>query len=111
TSDLVCRYGGEEFTVLLPDTDLQQAINLAERICRELPAALSRHGARWSKRRGTAAIGLACFPSEASTLEGLTLLADRRLYAGKARGRACVVPGADEATPAFPEGAQPAVAT
>jgi diguanylate cyclase (GGDEF)-like protein len=111
TSDLVCRYGGEEFTVLLPDTDLQQAINLAERICRELPAALSRHGARWSERRVTATIGLACFPSEAGTLEELILLADRRLYAGKARGRACVVPGAEEATWVFPEGAQPAVAT
>src|SRR5712692_2659311 len=108
TSDIVCRYGGEEFGVLLPDTDLHQAISLAERICREMPAALSRHGGRWSERRVTATIGLACFPAETSAAEELIQLADRRLYAGKARGRACVVPAEHEAAGAIPEGAQPA---
>src|SRR5262249_25272406 len=86
TSDLVCRYGGEEFTVLLPDTDLQQAINLAERICRELPAALSRHGARWSKRRGTPTVGPGRLPAGAGPPGELSLLAGRPLSPRQARG-------------------------
>jgi diguanylate cyclase (GGDEF)-like protein len=91
-SDLVCRYGGEEFAVLLPDTDLERGIRLAERICQELPAALAVQGARWSERPVTATIGLSSFPGEAASAEELILLADSRLYTGKDQGRACVVP-------------------
>jgi diguanylate cyclase (GGDEF)-like protein len=96
TSDVVCRYGGEEFAVLLPDTDLEQGLHLAERIRRELPAATARHAARWSERPATATIGLACFPLEVTTAEDLVQLADRRLYAGKALGRNRVVAGDGE---------------
>jgi diguanylate cyclase (GGDEF)-like protein len=104
-SDLVCRYGGEEFGVLLPDTDLEQGIRLAERIDRELPASLAHKDASWGERSVTATIGLASFPQEVDTTEELIQLADKRLYVGKARGRSCVVPNSDElaATLATPQ--------
>ncbi len=92
-ADVVCRYGGEEFAVLLPDTDLPEGARLAERIAGELTARLRAQGARWSERPVTATIGLACMPAEAATGEDLVQLADRRLYAGKAHGRNCVVAG------------------
>ena len=47
--DLACRFGGEEFVVLMPDTDLRQAQGVAERVRRRWPSGCSpaaRHG-RW----------------------------------------------------------------
>ena len=104
-SDIVCRYGGEEFAVLLPDTALQEGSHLAERVGREIPAGLARQGARWSERPVTATIGLACLPSEAATAEDLVQLADRRLYVGKACGRNRVIAGDPDASSALAAGA------
>jgi diguanylate cyclase (GGDEF)-like protein len=97
TSDVVCRYGGEEFAVLLPDTDLEEGLHLAERITRVVTLAAARQHARWSERPLTATIGLACFPGDAHRADALVPLADRRLYAGKAQGRNCVVASGEEA--------------
>jgi diguanylate cyclase (GGDEF)-like protein len=96
-SDLVCRYGGEEFTVLLPDTELESGVHLAERIGAEVPAAMVRLARRRIVGPVTVTIGVAAYPGEASTLEDLILLADRRLYEGKSQGRNRVVPTRAEA--------------
>jgi diguanylate cyclase (GGDEF)-like protein len=96
TSDVVCRYGGEEFAVLLPDTDIQEGAHLAERITRAVSLAAARQNAGWSERPLTTTIGLACFPTDAHTADALVPLADRRLYAGKAQGRNRVVASGEE---------------
>lgn len=80
SSDYVCRYGGEEFTIVLPSTDERQAAALAEK------ARLSVSGTGV-----TLTIGVAVFPSEAASPRELLLLADRRLYEGKLKGRNRVV--------------------
>jgi PleD family two-component response regulator len=54
-------------------------------------------------------IGLACCPAETTAAEALLHLADRRLYAGKAGGRNCVVPCAAEAADAAFERAETAL--
>jgi diguanylate cyclase (GGDEF)-like protein len=100
TSDVVCRYGGEEFAVLLPDTDIKEGVHLAERITRAVSLAAGRQNARWSERPLTTTIGLACCPVDALTATDLVPLADRRLYAGKARGRNRVVASGEDAEPA-----------
>jgi diguanylate cyclase (GGDEF)-like protein len=86
-SDLAGRYGGEEFLILLPDTALNGAIVLAEKL-REAVALTIVPGV---DRSITASFGVASFPDEAPDGEMLVRMADRALYGAKARGRNCVV--------------------
>jgi diguanylate cyclase (GGDEF)-like protein len=86
-SDYVCRYGGEEFAILLPQTELAQATILAERIVAELPRALAAGWKGAEVMPITVTIGVAECPREAADGPELVRIADRRLYAGKAAGR------------------------
>jgi diguanylate cyclase (GGDEF)-like protein len=90
-SDYVCRYGGEEFAILLPQTELSQATVLAERIVAELPRALATGWKGGGAMPVTVTIGVAECPREAADGPELVRIADRRLYAGKAAGRNRVV--------------------
>lgn len=99
-SEFLCRYGGEEFAVILPGSDLDQAIILAERLCAEVPSVCciaSQAGVSGDQReekRITTTIGIATYPTEAKSAEALIKLADSRLYQGKQAGRNRVVPSA-----------------
>jgi diguanylate cyclase (GGDEF)-like protein len=86
-SDYVCRYGGEEFAVLLPQTELEQAVVLAQRIVTEVPRALSTGWQGAEKMPITVTAGVAAFPVEATGGIELLKIADRRMYAGKEAGR------------------------
>ena len=86
-SDLVGRYGGEEFLILLPDTPLDGALVLAEKLRAEL-ALVNVPGV---DRAVTGSFGVASFPDDAPDGEMLVRMADRALYAAKAGGRNCVV--------------------
>lgn len=82
--DVLSRWGGEEFVMLLPETDLEQACALAERIRQVIAAerlAIKRHHIAF-----TASLGVAEYDQQAS-LEALMHEADMRLYAAKANGR------------------------
>jgi diguanylate cyclase (GGDEF)-like protein len=80
----VCRWGGEEFTVLLPQTDLANAVHLAE--C--LRALSNTSGAAFAAV--TISIGVAQHTAEETT-ESLLRRADAALYQAKAAGRNRVV--------------------
>ncbi len=85
-SDLCCRYGGEEFTVLLENTDGEDALRLAERLRRAI-AALAFSFDR-NKIPLTLSLGVASFPElHIKTASELLLLADEALYEAKKRGR------------------------
>jgi diguanylate cyclase (GGDEF)-like protein len=86
-SDVAGRYGGEEFLILLPDTPLDGAVVLAEKLRQEL-MLVEVPGV---DRSVTASFGVACFPTDAPDGEMLVRIADRALYAAKSRGRNCVV--------------------
>ena len=87
--DLPARLGGEEFAVLLPETDTTGAEGLAERLRAELEALeLQAPGAQ--AFRVTASFGVAVYP-EAGTGDDLLTLADTALYAAKADGKNRVV--------------------
>jgi diguanylate cyclase (GGDEF)-like protein len=86
--DLPVRLGGEEFAVLLPDTDVGGAVQLAERIRQALESAEVRHGR--DRIKMTASFGVSCFPAAADA-EDLLSDADRRLYDAKRRGKNTVV--------------------
>jgi len=81
-SDFAGRNGGEEFAVMLPDTDLDGALQAAENIRRavagiELPGAAAL----------TASIGVALYPQHATSTDRLERLADAALYVAKRSGR------------------------
>jgi hypothetical protein len=75
--------GGEEFAVLLPDTEIAAALEIAERV-RAAIAEISLPGADVSV---TASIGVGGYPDHASTLDRLERLADAALYLAKRHGR------------------------
>jgi len=85
--DVAARYGGDEFVALLPNTPLDGALEVAERIC----AAMRGHAFTLRERPGTVpitvSIGLACFPAHAAEGESLFAAADRALYTVKRQGR------------------------
>jgi len=87
--DLPARLGGEEFAVLLPETDVIGAEGLAERLRSEL-AALEVRGPGAEPLHVTASFGVALYPDAGSGDELLTL-ADSALYAAKAAGKNRVV--------------------
>lgn len=81
--DFAGRNGGEEFAVLLPNTDIPAALNIAERV----RAAIAEIALPGTDVAVTASIGVAVFPDQASTLERLERLADAALYLAKRQGR------------------------
>ena len=86
--NLVSRYGGEEFAILLPDCDKKRAIKLAE----ELRQIIERKEIllRRKKTHITVSIGVAAFFEDAQIKEDLIQMADQAMYQAKQDGRNCI---------------------
>jgi len=84
--DVVGRYGGEEFAVLLPETDLEGAIVVAERY------RVAFEEADWRHRSVTASFGCAQLGPETGSAEALVQAADDAMYQSKQAGRNRVTP-------------------
>ena len=84
-TDLFGRYGGDEFVVLLPETEEPGAVLMAERIRRALEAVEVKGGA--GPVRVTVSIGIAARRSATEALDALIAQADTALYAAKENGR------------------------
>jgi diguanylate cyclase (GGDEF)-like protein len=87
--DTLARYGGDEFTVLLVDTNHETGLLVAERI-RRLVADTLFEGEAGEPIRLTISIGVATYPDHARDRDGLLDLADKAMYRGKSQGRDCV---------------------
>lgn len=86
--NLICRYGGEEFCVLLPDCSKKQALEMAESFRKNMEA--QEIILRRKKTRVTISVGVSSFPSDATNKEDLIQAADQALYQAKDKGRNCV---------------------
>ena len=92
-TDIAARYGGDEFVVILPDTDYPQAKRLGERI-RQLILRTTFLKEEGINARLGASIGLSTFPTEAPTKDELIHLADERMYRDKEDHRDQPIPPA-----------------
>ena len=92
--DILGRFGGEEFVIILPNTDIKMAYDLAERI----RVAVANHsfelevkgkdGAKQkADHRQTISVGIACLTADIALPEALLDFADKKLYTSKQTGR------------------------
>ena len=93
--DIFARYGGDEFTVLMPDTDLKGTAHTANRILGAI-SQMALPQADGEPIRASASIGLAVFPTHAREAKDLFLFADTLMYKAKAEGKNRVVIPSDE---------------
>lgn len=86
-ADIVCRYGGEEFVVLLPETERKEALKLSERIRKGVEEQTFKKVGKI-----TVSGGVAEFPDDETSDTGLIKTADKRLYDAKESGRNAIHP-------------------
>ena len=94
--DVPARFGGEEFSVLLPETALEEALEIAERVRREVAARPFQIETANEPVRATVSIGVSTFPSDGSTQTELVHQADLAVYRAKLQGRNRVVSASTE---------------
>ena len=85
-ADILCRYGGEEFVVVMPDSSIEAAYKATSRLQTIFTTMCSERELRCGSDI-TFTAGIANYPADASTETGLIAVADRRLYKGKNEGR------------------------
>ncbi|MDO8178937.1 MAG: GGDEF domain-containing protein, partial [Undibacterium sp.] len=90
-TDVLARQGGDEFVVLLPETPLVGALDVAERIRAAVESAPLVVDGKLVKT--SVSIGGAVYPADGQTLDALVAQADRKMYEAKASGRNRVVMG------------------
>jgi diguanylate cyclase (GGDEF)-like protein len=86
-ADVVCRYGGEEIAVILPETGLSDAVRVAERLRQAVEVMTASRN-----RRVTISAGVACYPDHARQSNELIRAADQAMYRAKRAGKNCVKP-------------------
>lgn len=85
-TDFVCRYGGEEMSIILPNTDKEEAVITAEKICQiiaEKPFKLANN----QESNVTISLGVSTFPQDGETPASMIEYADKCLYVAKENGR------------------------
>jgi diguanylate cyclase (GGDEF)-like protein len=94
-NDLAGRFGGEEFTVLLPGTDVADTMAAAERVRAAIAllhvATVDNHGRHLVVTDVTASVGVAVHPRDGATAHECLRVADSRVYQAKRQGRNVVV--------------------
>ncbi|MGE5235530.1 MAG: diguanylate cyclase [Acidobacteriota bacterium] len=92
--DVACRYGGEEFTVILPEASPEDTRRRAEQLRESVKGLRIQHLGQ-TLEAVSVSIGVAVFPNHASTGNELLAAADAALYRAKSAGRNCVIVAAE----------------
>jgi len=85
--DSVCRYGGEEFTIILPQTDKKEAFMIAERLRMDINKHKFVSEEVLPGKNLTASIGLATYPEDGQTASEIIAATDKCLYVAKSKGK------------------------
>jgi len=85
--DYVCRYGGEEFTIILPQTEKKEAFLIAERIRTDIERYVFVNEEILPNKKLTASMGLSSFPEDGFSPSELILHSDKALYEAKQKGK------------------------
>lgn len=85
--DFVCRYGGEEFTIILPQTNKKEAFLIAERLRQDIQNYSFVHEEILPNKRLTVSLGLASFPEDGVLPSELIASSDKALYQAKQKGK------------------------
>ena len=90
--DIFCRYGGEEFVVILPQTPQVEATQIAERIRQQIEKAVIDTG-KQGKLKVTVSVGATSYPENGKSQDDLLAVADQALYRAKGEGRnlVCII--------------------
>ena len=91
TIDIVGRYGGDEFLIILPETDTYFAAHMSERVLRDIETAHIFGEDNGGGNKVTVSMGIATFPSHGTSAEVLVEHADEALYRAKSGGKNRVV--------------------
>lgn len=89
--DLECRYGGEEFALILPETNKEQALVIAEKLRHTVETTYFEHQEKQPLGNLTVSMGVATFPDDSIQIKELIEKADKGLYKAKELGRNVVV--------------------
>ncbi len=89
--DHACRYGGEEFAVILPNTKLNEANNIAERIRKNIASNLFDNQITGEIDKITVSLGVATYPEDADSPSKLISICDKKMYKAKTAGKNKVV--------------------
>ena len=84
--DVITRYGGEEFAIILPETEANEAMSVAERIRQSVQRSLFE-GKEGNPIPVTISLGVSQYPIHSSEPEGLLMAADMAMYQSKSMGR------------------------
>ena len=96
--DVPARFGGEEFSILLPETSPEEALEIAERVRRAVAARTYEVETSSEPIRATISMGVAAFPRDGSDANELVHAADVAVYRAKLQGRNRVLDAADDET-------------
>lgn len=88
--DVACRYGGEEFTVIMPDATIEAVLRRAEQLREAVKKEVAQLNGQ-ALESISLSIGVSSFPTDGVTAEALLRAADAALYRAKKQGRDCVV--------------------
>ncbi len=86
SADIVCRYGGEEMSIILPNTKYEEAVKIAEKLC-NLVSAKKCKLSNGRESNVTISLGVSTFGTDGQTPAQIIEAADKRLYNAKENGR------------------------